>query len=50
MVKGVIEGKRKRQGFCVGEGRRIWDVIILIDIEQVGLPMQLVTKKKHGSR
>ena len=45
MVKRVIKGQRKRQRFRVGEGGRIWDVVVLIDVEQVGLPMQLVQNK-----
>ena len=30
----------------MGEGGRIWDVVVLIDVEQVGLPMRLGTKEK----
>ena len=45
MVKRVIKGQRKRQGFRVGEGGRIWDVVVLIDVEQIGLPMQSVQIK-----
>jgi hypothetical protein len=34
----------------VGEGGRIWDVTVLIDVEQVGLPMRLGTKKEKEKK
>lgn len=34
----------------MGERGRIWDITILIDIEQVGLSTQLGIKRKYRSR